>query len=100
MVECQPVTHDQPEPEKHRQLGVAEIALQPGGHVEKPVLKHIRCVHPPLEPSVHAQLNHPAQSIAMPLVQVGERVAVAGTEPLEQMHGLARWIVHELAHTL
>ena len=96
----QPIADDQSQPEKHRQLGVAQIALHPLRQVEEAVLKHVGGVDPTLKPRVHAQLDHPPQPVAVPLEQVGERPAIPGSEPLDQADGLARWIFYDVAHTL
>ncbi len=96
----QPIADDQPEPEEHRHLGIAQIALDPARQVEESVLEHVGGVDPTLEPRVHAQLDHPPQAVAVPLVQLGERTAVAGPEPLEDGDGFAGCVVDALAHTL
>jgi len=53
-----------------------------------------------MKPCVHPQLDHPPQAVAVPLEEVGERAAIPGSEPLEQVDGFTRWVVHDLAHTL
>ena len=82
------------------QPAIAQIALHPLRQVEEAVLKHVRGVDPTIKPRVHAELDHPSQPVAVPLEQVGQRPAIPGSEPLEQVDGFTRWVVHDLAHTL
>jgi hypothetical protein len=49
---------------------------------------------------VQAQLDHPAQTDTVPLEQLGQRLAVAGSELLEQADRFTRRVVHDIAHTL
>ena len=53
-----------------------------------------------MKPGVHAELDHPPQPVAVPLEQLGQRLAIPGSKPLEQVNVLTRWVVHDLAHTL
>ena len=66
-------------------LGSLEIAVDPLLQVEEAVLKHVGGVDSTLEPRVQAQLDHPAQAVAVPLEQLGERAAIAGSKPLNQV---------------
>jgi hypothetical protein len=96
----QPIADDQSQPEKHRQPGIAQVALHPLRHFQEAVLKHVERIDPTIKPRIHAQLDHPPQAVAVPLEQVGQRPAIPGSKPLEQADGFARWVVRDLAHTL
>src|SRR5262249_6434244 len=77
-----------------RQVRPPEIAVQAGGGVEEPVLEHVGGVEPALDPRVHAELDHPVEAIPIALEQVGERLAVAGAEPLDELPGVGRFGWH------
>jgi len=62
-------------------------------------LKHAGGVDPAMKPRVHADLDHPFKAVAVPLEQVGQRPAIPGSEPLEQVDAFTGWVVHDLAHT-
>jgi hypothetical protein len=55
--------------------------------VEVSVLKDVGGINPTMQPSVHAELDHPPQSVAVLLEQLGQRAAIPGPEPLEQLGG-------------
>ena len=84
MADRQPLAHDQPQPEERRQLRPLEVAVQAGRGVEERVLEHVGGVDPALEPCIHAQLDHPAQAVAVTLEQVRQRLAVAAAKPLQE----------------
>jgi hypothetical protein len=40
-----------------------------------------------MQPGVHSELDHPPQSVAVLLEQLGQRAAISGLEPLDQVVG-------------
>jgi hypothetical protein len=63
-------------------------------------LKHVGGVDPTLEPRVHAELDHPAKTVAVALENRSASAAIPGLEPLEQVNGFTGWVAHDPAHTL
>ena len=49
---------------------------------------------------MHAQLDHPSRQVVVPLEQVGQGPAIPGSDPLEQVDGFTRWVVHALAKAM
>jgi hypothetical protein len=96
----QPIADDPPQPEEHRQAGIAQIAVHPLRQVEEAVLKDVGRINPAMQPGVHSELDHPPQAVAVLLEQLGQRAAIPGPEALEQLGGFTRWVVHVLAYTL
>ena len=92
--EAQGRADDQPQPQEGRQPGVLEVAVQAGRSVEEGVLEDVRGVDPALKPSIHAQLDHATQPVAVALEQVGQRLAVASAEPLEEIVGITGIVRH------
>jgi hypothetical protein len=64
------------------------------------VVKHVGGVDPTIKPCIRAQLDHPSQQVVVPLEPVGKRPAIPGSEPLEQVDGFTRWVVHALAKAM
>jgi hypothetical protein len=83
VVDCQPFTDDEPKPQEGRQLGVSKIVLEPGRHVQESVLQNVGGVNPALESRIHAHLDHPAEAVAVLLIQVDQRLAVTAAKPLQ-----------------
>ena len=69
----QPLADHQAEPEEQRELRIAEVLLQPLGHLDVRLLDHVRGVEPSLQARVEADLDHPAQAIAVALEQGVQR---------------------------
>ncbi len=94
----QPIADHQSHPEEYRELGIAQITLQPLRQVEEAVLEHVGGIDLALEPRVHAEFDHPPQAVPVPLEEIGEHRAFPSSEPLEQANGLARWVIHQDAY--
>jgi hypothetical protein len=84
----------QPEPEKGRQLGIAQVLVQPRGDVEERLLEDVRGIQPGLESRVHTELDHSAEPLAVDLEQLDQRLRAAGTESLNQFIALDRVVAH------
>ncbi len=72
----------------------------PASPFEEAVPQRVGSINPTIKPCILAQPDHPPQAVAVPLEQVGKRPAIPGAKPLEQLDGITRWVVHDLAHTL
>ena len=57
----EPFADDQPQPEKQRVGGLAQVFVQAGDGLDVSFLDDVGCVDPPVEPAVEAQLDHPPQ---------------------------------------
>jgi hypothetical protein len=96
----QPLPDDEPQPQKQRELRVAQVLLQALGHLDVGLLDHVRGVQPGLQAGIEAHLHHAAQAIAMPGEQGVQGRAVPCPGTLDQVHGLGRVVVHQGPHTL
>ena len=63
----QPLAHDQPQPQKRRELRVPQVIVQPLGGIQIRLLEHVRGVEPSPEPPIQAQVDHPAETVTVPL---------------------------------
>ena len=93
----QTIADNSPQPEKHGQPGIVQIAFQLLRQVEESVLEHVGGVDSTVEPGVHAQLDDPSQPVAVPLEQLGERTAIPGFKPLQQTDRFTGRVAHVLA---
>ena len=89
----QPLSHNQPQPEKNRNFRVAKVTVESRRRVQKRLLKHIRGVDTSLKPPVHPQLDHPAQPVMVGGKQLAQGRLVPAAQPVELSHRLAETIV-------
>jgi hypothetical protein len=73
--------------------------IEPGRGIKKRILEHVGSIDSTLEPRIHAQLDHATQAVAVLLKQVRKRLAVAASEPLNKIQGIAGIIRHNAHHT-
>jgi hypothetical protein len=96
----QPLPDDEPQPQKQRELRIAQVLLQALGHLDVGLLDHVRGVQARLEAGIEAYLHHAAQPVAVPGEQRVQGLAVSCPGTLDQVHGLGRVVVHQAPHTL
>ena len=81
---------EEPEPQKERHRGIAQVLGQPGRGLQIRFLDHVRRVDPPLEPPIHPQGDHAAKPISVPRQQRPQDLPIPLRGLLEYSVGLAR----------
>jgi hypothetical protein len=89
----------QPHPEQGLELGVGAVGIEIAGQVEVGLLEDVRGIEARPQAVVHAELDHAPQPLAIAVEQLGQRLAVAGAEPVDQVRHLVGSLVHEGAPT-
>ncbi len=98
-VQCrQPPPDVHPHPQERLERGIDDIGGQVLGDVQIGFLQHVRSVDPRPQPRIHAQLDHPAQPIAVAIKDRRERTFFAGAKPAEQASHLAFGLVDVGSH--
>jgi hypothetical protein len=99
VVDREPLSHDQAQPQISGQLGVPQIAVHTARHFDERILEYVGGIDPPLESGVHAKLDHTAEAVAVMLEEIDKRLAVAGPDPFRQSRRFARAARHDALHT-